>query len=353
MATNYLGPEAPSPFAVLSEKYSKNYKLPTMPAYERFSFGEPYEEKMAKLIHQYLEVGTDDNVCYVGHTKGSLASMMQDRFCLLQPITSVVPGHIHYEETPNNKMVPVKIAHVGADEFFRDEAKKSPQFDRVLLKDAIDYFTDSKETYNNIMKTLKASGKLLIIQRPANMNTLPLFHDARDHMSNMDQAYMSIIQDLQSLNLDVHWEIECLPIVMPKVKWMKMLQDKFPSHMEGLSSLDVRLGIRELSEGMLKYEGDIVEFQDRLLFISATLQGIPTYPCIQRFGAHALRPFPGMENLKYHMQVTPDIQQVLDQKQKMQEHQPKGSNTHFNVVSHTNGRGLSCPSRCPERISLG
>ena len=311
MATNYLGPERPRPFSVISEKYSQFFDLPESPEYERFSFGRVYEENIIKLIHRYLELGTDDNLCYVGHNRGSLAPLIQQKFCLLNPITTVVPGHVHYEETPNNKMVPIKIAHVGADEYFKEEAQKPPRFDRVLLKDAIDFFHEPLVTYHNVMKTLKLGGKMLVIHRPAPMNTLPLFDDARGHMANMDQSFMSIIQDLQSLDLDVQWEIECLPVVMPKLKWMAMLQEKFPTHMEGLSNLDVRLGIRELSEGIMKYVGDLVEFSDRLLFISATHRTISHYPSIQRYGANALKPFPGMEDLKYNMRVTSDIKKIV------------------------------------------
>lgn len=314
MATNYLGPETPSPFSVISESYSNFYNLPKVPEFEQFRFGQEYERSLKSLIHRYLELGTDHRLCYVGHSKGSLAGYLQEQFCLLQPITSVIPGHIHYEETPNKKMVPVKIAHVGADEFFRQEAKNNSQFDRILLMDAIDYLTEPQETYKNIMKTIKNFGKLLIIHRPAPMNTLPLFSDAKSHMNNMDQSYMSIIQDLQSLNLDIQWEVECLPITMEKWKWMSMLKDKYPIHLEGMSNLDLRLGIRELSEGILKYEGQTIEFIDRLLFISASHRVVTSYPSIQRFGSNELCPFPGVDSLRYSMVLTPEMKRIVDKK---------------------------------------
>ena len=81
-------------------------------------------------------------------------------------------------------------------------------------------------------------------------------------------------------------------------------------------SLDCRVsqvmsGIRELSEGVLKYEGDMVEFVDRLLFITASSTVFSDYPTIQRFGNNVLKPFAGLEDLQYEMAVTPDIAQYL------------------------------------------
>ena len=45
---------------------------------------------------------------------------------------------------------------------------------------------------------------------------------------------------------------------MRKTKWLSMVQEKFPTQMEILSGKEVTSGVRELSEGVLKYEGDWV-----------------------------------------------------------------------------------------------
>ncbi|KAK2171740.1 hypothetical protein NP493_1029g00019 [Ridgeia piscesae] len=312
MGTFYLGPETPRPFSVLSEGYiRRQIKLPKLPEDARYSFGPLYEQRMYELIHQYLEMGTDDCVCYVGEEKGSMTQLLQHKFCLVRPVVSVVPGHFHYEESPNHRMLPLKVANVGAEEYFSDQAAKPPQFDKVLLKDAVVFIDNPRETYTNIMKTLKRYGKLLIIHRPAPMNTLPIFREARQRLSENDKAYMSIITDLQACNLDVQWDIECLPIVMPKLRWLAMLRDRFPPQLNLVSDFEVIAGIRELSEGVLKYEGDLVEFVDRLLFITASSTVFSEYPTIQRFGNSALRPFAGLEDLQYKMPVTPDLAQYL------------------------------------------
>ena len=83
--------------------------------------------------------------------------------------------------------------------------------------------------------------------------TSPVFR-----LSDNEIAYSDIIRDLQACRLDVSWELECLPVRMCKRKWLAMLRERYPTQTEILSQMEVVSGIRELSEGVLKYEGDMV-----------------------------------------------------------------------------------------------
>ena len=56
-----------------------------------------------------------------------------------------------------------QVANVGAEEYFSDQAKKPPQFDKVLLKDAVLFFDNPREAYTNIMQTLKRYGKVCTV----------------------------------------------------------------------------------------------------------------------------------------------------------------------------------------------
>ena len=318
MATYQLGPESPRPFSVISENYiRRRVDLPHVPEHERYSFGKGYEEKICQLIHQYLELGTQDRLCYVGDTKGSMAPLLQSKFCLLEPITTVMPGHIHYEESPNHRMLPIKVANVGAEEYFKKQASdETPTtFDKIMLKDAVPFFEDARGCYENMLKTLGELGKVLIVHRAAPISTLPVFTDAKDRQLEHDQSYMSIIQDLQSCGLDVKWDLECLPVLLPKLQWMSMIKEKFPPQLEMVSNFEITAGIRELSEGILKYEGEMVEFTDRLLFISAQRTVFSGYPSIQRSAPKAYDAVPAIQDLKYKMPVTPDITTYIKNKQ--------------------------------------
>ncbi|KAK3088051.1 hypothetical protein FSP39_013993 [Pinctada imbricata] len=201
-------------------------------------------------------------------------------------------------------------------EYFKQLAhskdKNKPVFDKVIIKDAIRYFEKPKECYANIMNCIDKFGKLLIIHRPGNLNTLPVFTDAKQRLEENEIPYMDIIKDLRDSSFDVSWEIENLPILMKKRKWFSMLREKFPPQMEILSDAEVTSGCRELTEGILKYEGETVEFLDRLLFISIShskLEG--GFPKIERHGRSKDGAFPNLKDLKLSMEVTPDIHKLL------------------------------------------
>lgn len=329
MASSFFGPESPRPFSVISEGYLNQFVVPIFPEFERFSFGTSYEEKMYDLIHKYLDLGTSDRTCYIGDSKGSIAKDIGEHFRLLDPIMNVTPGHFNYLETESQKVLPIRVANVGAEEYFRqalhDKNKEQPIFDKVILKDAIRYFQNPRETYTNIMKCVSGYGKMLVMHRPSNLNTLPVFHDAKQRLEENEVPYMDIIQDLQSCRFDVQWAIECVPIVMPKRKWYSMLKEKFPPQMEILSDFEIAMGLRELSEGMMKYEGDVVEFVDRLLFITVSAahagNGLPR---IQKYGSSPALSFKETKNLKFSMEVTPDIKAMI--------HKPKQDKCHVQNI---------------------
>ena len=97
-----------------------------------------------------------------------------------------------------------------------------------------------------------------------------------------------------------------------------MIKEKFPPVMEVMSSFEIKAGIRELSEGILKYEGDMVEFQDRLLFISASRPLFSSFPTIQRYGnKHTVQnKAPAMRDLSYKMEVTDDIKTYVKERER-------------------------------------
>ena len=319
MASSFLGPESPRPLAVVTEGYQNRFLIPYYGESAKYHFGQPYDEQMFTLIHKYLELGTTDRLCYVGDMKGSFAERIAHKFCLVEPVMTVIPGHFSYVGTDSDKVLSFRIAHTGAEEYFKQLAyskdKEKPVFDKVIIKDAIRYFENQKECYENIMNCMEKCGKLLIIHRPGNLNTLPVFSDAKQRLEENETPYMDIIKHLQDSKFDVSWELENLPITMPKRKWFSMMREKFPPQMEILSDSEITSGCRELTDGILKYEGETVEFLDRLLFISVSHSLLEDgFPTIQRHGRQPEKTFPNLKDLKLTMAVTPDIRKLLPRK---------------------------------------
>ncbi|KAH9496216.1 hypothetical protein Btru_010516 [Bulinus truncatus] len=311
MASAYLGPERHRSLAAISENYQDKLFIPRYGEEERYSFGEEYERKLYLLLDTYLELTTMDKLVYVGDLKGSLAETMAETFCLVHPITSVLPGHYHYAETNGgDRLLPIRIAHVGAEEFFRksaeDKSNSEAKYDKILIKDCVRYLADPQTTYRNMAASLAPHGKIVIIHRSGDLNSLPYFQDAKQRMEQIETPYSSIIEDLQASRLDVTWELECLPVRMSKKKWLAMMKEQFPPQMEALSRTEILCGLRELTEGILKYEWDMVEFVDRLLFITATpCQPPANVPSLHRNGAELISE-PPETSLKYVMKMQDD-----------------------------------------------
>lgn len=315
MASAYLGPESPRPLAVISEGYRGQVegRLPALDAWDRYSLGPEYEERLFGLLHKYLELGTTDTLCYVGDTRNGLHHRLEDRFCLQQPVMTLLPGHVHYAETPEHRMLPIPLSHVGAEEHFRQLAQQhggqeeeeargegsAPVFDRVLLNDACRYLTQPAALFRDVARCLAPGGIVLVLHRAAGLSTLPIFADARQRLAEHDVKYMDVINALQRAKLDVQWQLEAIPVRMSKRKWLAMMTAHYPPDLEMMSHTEILSGLRELTEGVFKYEGETVEFQDRLLFIKATHSDPKNgYPSVQRYGNTVFQPVPEQRQLK-------------------------------------------------------
>ncbi|BFZ21162.1 hypothetical protein BsWGS_24201 [Bradybaena similaris] len=311
MASAFLGPEFHSPLSVIAERYQAKLNIACLENEQQFSFGAEYEKRLYSLIDDHLELETSDRLIYVGDLKGSIATDLEDHFCLIHPVQTVIPGHFHYVETRDgHKTLPIRVANVGAEEYFRNLAESNlpskVRYNKILVNDCVRYLEQPRTAYKNIIASLASGGRLLIIHRTGDLNTLPYFSDALQRLTDNDISYPEIIRDLQLCNLDVTWKIECLPVCVPKRKWLAMLKDRFPTQTEIFSEMEVVSGIRELSEGILKYEGDMVDFVDRLVFISAIVHQKSGGHSIQGRKTADLLSLPKSPTFKYVIKICPE-----------------------------------------------
>ena len=52
-------------------------------------------------------------------------------------------------------------------------------YDKILLHDSCRYLSEPEAMYSNMVKCLSPGGILLIVHRPGNLSTLPVFKDAQ------------------------------------------------------------------------------------------------------------------------------------------------------------------------------
>jgi len=217
----------------------------------------------------------------------------------------------------------------------RDESS----FDKIVVADALCHIVATAErrstevgtsnhlstTVLQLMRSLADDGRLLVIHRPAGLNTLPLPSTVFENYinDNGDIPLDKIVSTVESMGLVLRWSVERLPIVTTRRRWFELIDAGFPrttafatsassatddgatadhpspddrgvagldSHLPDVtkerdvfqqpvdvsSSLRAKLnggnGIGELTGGILRYAGEDtpVEFIDRLAFVSVT-----------------------------------------------------------------------------------
>jgi hypothetical protein len=64
MASSFLGPESPRPYAVISEGYRNHLRIPVYGSTEKYDLGKEYDETFYNLLQKYTDLDTTDRFCY-------------------------------------------------------------------------------------------------------------------------------------------------------------------------------------------------------------------------------------------------------------------------------------------------
>jgi len=259
-----------------------------------FNFGQLYEDNLLMHIHKHLELDTHHKLLYVGDPRFQLVKAIEKYFCLIEPVTTIDLEVISKDKQGNN-------------EIFKQVAKvdtiilESEKFDRILIHDCSRNIENLSKSFKRMMSALDKLGKVMFINRPGSISTLPMYSLAKKNNSSLDRPYIKLIQALQAAGSDVEWDLVHVPFRIPKTRWFKMIEHNFPIQPYQIELNEVRNGIEELKQGMFKYLTDeTVECEDRLLIVSAShallnckfpsLQRIDQVPYYEKGDVHTYLP---------------------------------------------------------------
>ncbi|KAK6491576.1 hypothetical protein HHUSO_G3674 [Huso huso] len=261
-------------------------------------FGKYYQDNLLKLIWKYLDLDPHHKLLYIGESGESFIPVLEKTSALLQPVV--------WGEECGAPHTDKKLKRI--------EQLDNYSFDRVLLVNAVQYFQNPSETFTQVLNTLHASGKILLVHRPGPITTLPFFRKAKKKLEEQDYPYMKIFESLRKLGADVQWKIEHVPVTIKKDDWLSLLGMKIAPILQHLSDYEVATGLQELTQGCLKYSEEVVSFEDRLMFISAhklSEEG-GAYPSIQRSGCvHSTPPHSAVWDLPLKLPLTEDLIKYL------------------------------------------
>jgi len=286
------------PKACINQKYSTTNVDPVQPTNSNnssiFKFGQLYEDNLLMHIHKHLELDTHHKLLYVGDPRYQLVKAIENYFCLIEPVTTIDLEVISKNNQGNNE-ISKQVEKVDTI------ILESEKFDRILIHDCSRNIENLNKSFRRMMSALDKLGKVMFINRPGSISTLPMYSLAKKKSSSLDRPYIKLIQALQAAGSDVEWDLVHVPFRIPKTRWFKMIEHNFPIQPYQTKLNEVEDGIDELKQGMFKYLTDeIVECEDRLFIVSAShallsckfpsLQRIDQVPYYEKGDVHTYLP---------------------------------------------------------------
>jgi len=118
----------PAPFpgvpSIVCDILSRQPSPYISPQVSTFSLGQAYDESMCEYINKYLELDTNDRLCYVGIDQGTLVPVLRRCFVLTEPVTEVNPSQGCVGVVDRHGTREEMMNKVSVEEFFRQEATK-------------------------------------------------------------------------------------------------------------------------------------------------------------------------------------------------------------------------------------
>ncbi|CAF0877092.1 unnamed protein product [Adineta steineri] len=340
--TSYLGPESPRPYSVAAERYFQRINFSTgltVANLERIypiskcRFGGQYEKEICTYLAKHAEVNCNDRICLVGE-EPEWTSVIQEQLFLIKPV-SFIDCKLHQdaikEQLSSNifdRIIVFNCLHLinnpSVDETTKDGSRNF----------SAGIYSPLMSCINMLRKSLVPHGRLIIIHREPNINTLPLPVEVITNWHNSVGHSSRLIEQLHSERrpeLEYLWEVETIKFNIQKLNWFNLLIHRAFYPLNLTDQKQIADGLRLLNETYFKYHQGLIEMFDRLLFItiqnkfepllstnrlSKFVQSSknPTYslhitrssrkPDLPQTGAH--------EQLDYKMLVTDEVNQLLN-----------------------------------------
>jgi len=245
-----------------NENMNRHYKNLVNKYNHVLFFVEGYRNWKVELIVKDLDLKKHDSVVDLGGGIGIFAQLVHEKAQLQQDILCV---DMCAEMLGKAKKLPgVSILCADALSFAQRE---DVAYDKIFIKEAVHHFRDRVNIFKGIYGQLAPEGRLLIITRPSQPE-FPFFEAALKAFGRSQPDYNIFKKELESAGFRVNVQLRPYPLTLEKVRWFKMLRQRFMSNLANFSDEQIEQGIEELEE---KYKDkETLDFTDILVFISGT-----------------------------------------------------------------------------------
>jgi len=272
-----------------------------------FSFGQLYEDNLLLHIHRHLELDTHHKLLYVGDPRYQLVKAIEKYFCLIEPITAIDLEVINENKKGNNE-ISKRVEKVDS------VLLENPQFDRILIHDCSRNIENLNKSFKRMMSALDKYGKVMFINRPGSISTLPMDNLTKNKNALLDRPYIKLIQALEATGSDVEWDLVHVPFRIPQKRWFQMIEHNFPIQSYQPEWNEIENGINELKQGMFKYlEDEIIECEDRLFIVSASHATFScSFPSVQRLNQAAQVPYYEKGNIDAYLPIDDEVKAIIN-----------------------------------------
>ena len=142
------------------------------------------------------------------------------------------------------------------------------KFDYLLFKEIIHHVVE--EDFGALMcgsfQQLKEGGKMMVITRPTNTD-YPFFPLAHSVWAKHQPSYETISTWLKRSGFNVELQEVDYEVKLANSKWIEMVTNRFWSTFSHMTQKELNDGIEHIK---MKYQDDVLTFNDKMLFIIAT-----------------------------------------------------------------------------------
>jgi hypothetical protein len=270
--SSVLGNEMPIPFSVISESYinrilniKQELKSKNKSRYDATQ-EDLFECELLGALSKLIDIDCDHTICYIDCTadlksNGEWIELLQKKFCLMRPIFYVC----------------CELLNDNCKDEILAKLEKCPckDFDIIIIKNCIQHIKSPESFIETVFENYcqaKDSASVVVVQRLFKTN-LPFYDLVYKVWSENDFNIESFIKTLSLQNFDVNCRIEQLECDLSKMKWLFSMAKKSIYPLNCIKHDDARSsneGVREICEGMFKYNDDrsTYVFRDCLAFLT-------------------------------------------------------------------------------------